>query len=69
MNFVYMEENRKVAFEKVWSNFKSHHAEIKIKNTQRHCPQHTTSKEEFKILHQIKVYFGTYSAPQSVEYL
>lgn len=31
MNFAYMKENGKVAFEKLSSNFKSHHAEIKKK--------------------------------------
>lgn len=31
MNFVYLEENGKGAFEKLSSNSKSHHDEIKIK--------------------------------------
>lgn len=69
MNFVYMEENRKGAFEKFSSNFKSHHAEMKIKTTWRHCPQYTTSKDHLKILKQIKVHPDPSSPLWSLEYL
>lgn len=69
MNFVCLGEIGKVAFEKLSSNSKSHHDEIKIKKLQkpkRHCLQHTTSKV-FKIQNQTEMHLNP--SPQPLEYL